>query len=368
MRGYFFLSILSQRLLGTRLALHRDLGQLWGGGAARRPRLYFLSVLLFAVALLFGGYPAQAAQVAQTVQAAQAAQRAQMAQTVQMLPAVQVAQTAQAAQAAQNDRLPVPELSDWVVDEAQLLSASQQKALAEMLQQFQEQKGAQIFILTVPTLEGEDIESFTLRVFEAWGVGRQSIDDGVLIVVAADERQMRIEVGYGLEGAVPDILAGRIIREQMGPAFQQQAYAQGLMAATTELMRLIDAESLAAAPDQLAADADDDRPEGIEVVIIVVILFVFAFLIPPVPAAVAVGLFIYTIFSSLGWASIAAMVAFLLSAAGSLWRYGPDSDTRYATGSRRRSGRHHSDGGWGGGGFGGGMGGGMGGGGASGSW
>src|SRR5690625_6310301 len=71
MRGYFFLSILSQRLLGTRLALHRDLGQLWGGGAARRPRLYFLSVLLFAVALLFGGYPAQAAQVAQTAQAAQ---------------------------------------------------------------------------------------------------------------------------------------------------------------------------------------------------------------------------------------------------------------------------------------------------------
>src|SRR5690625_2575305 len=160
MRGYFFLSILSQRLLGTRLALHRDLGQLWGGGAARRPRLYFLSVLLFAVALLFGGYPAQAAQVAQT------------------------------AQAAQNDRLSVPELSDWVVDEAQLLSASQQKALAEMLQQFQEQKGAQIFILTVPTLEGEDIESFTLRVFEAWGGGRQSIDDGVLIVVAAAERQI----------------------------------------------------------------------------------------------------------------------------------------------------------------------------------
>src|SRR5690625_1615757 len=136
MRGYFFLSILSQRLLGTRLALHRDLGQLWGGGAARRPRLYFLSVLLFAVALLFGGYPAQAAQ---------------------------------------NDRLSVPELSDWVVDEAQLLSASQQKALAEMLQQFQEQKGAQIFILTVPTLEGEDIESFTLREFEAWGeIGRAS--------------------------------------------------------------------------------------------------------------------------------------------------------------------------------------------------
>lgn len=258
--------------------------------------------------------------------------------------------------------LAVPKLTGWVVDEAQVLTPAQRTALDQMLQQFEQQKGAQIFILTLPTLAGEPIERFAVRVFEAWGVGRKGVDDGVLLVAAIEDRKLRIEVGYGLEGAIPDIVAGRIIREQIAPAFQQQAYAQGLMAAATQLMLHIEGEAL---PVPEEGDSAEDRPEGIEIVIIVAILFGFSFLVPPVPAAVAVGLFIFVLFEAVGWAIGAAMGAFLLSSLGSVWRFGPDSDTRYATGSRSARRRHHDH--WGGGGFGGGgMGGGIGGGGASG--
>ncbi|HLR82038.1 MAG TPA: YgcG family protein [Paenalcaligenes sp.] len=266
------------------------------------------------------------------------------------------------------DSLAVPELSSWIVDEAQVLTPEQRQALDQVLRQFEQQKGAQIFMLTIPSLEGEDIDSYAVRVFEDWGVGRQSTDDGVLLVAAIEDRKLRIEVGYGLEGVIPDIVAGRIIREQVAPAFQQEAYAQGLMAAATQLMQRIEGEDLPA-PEQSQGGVDEyDGPEGFEIVIIVAILFGFAFLVPPVPAAAAVGIFIFIIFEALGWAVGAAMVAFLISSVGSLWRFGPDSDTRYATGNRSTSRRRHDH--WGGGGgFGGGGGiggGGMGGGGASG--
>src|SRR5690625_719246 len=231
--------------------------------------------------------------------------------------------------------------------------------LDQLLEQFERQKGAQIFMLTIPSLEGEDIESFAVRVFEDWGVGRKTVDDGVLLVAAIDDRKLRIEVGYGLEGAIPDIVAGRIIRDQIAPAFQQGAYAQGLMAAATQLMQRIDGEALPEADQSGALGDDYDGPEGFEIVIILAILFGFAFLIPPLPAAAAVGIFVFTIFEALGWAVGAAMVAFLISSVGSLWRFGPDSDTRYASGNRSAARRRHDH--WGGGGFGGG--GGMGGGG-----
>src|SRR5690625_6867731 len=126
-----------------------------------------------------------------------------------------------------------------------------------MLKHFEQNKGDKIFELTIPELGDEDLESYALRVFEQWGVGRRSIDDGVLVLVAVNDRKMRIEVGYGLEGAVPDIVAGRIIREQMVPAFQQQAYAQGLMAAATQLMQATRGEELPAA----SAGSEGQRPE-----------------------------------------------------------------------------------------------------------
>ncbi|WP_370693211.1 TPM domain-containing protein [Klebsiella pneumoniae] len=92
-------------------------------------------------------------------------------------------------------------------------------------------KGAQVAILMVPSTYPDSIEAYATRVFEAWKLGRKGIDDGVLVLVAKDDRRMRIEVGYGLEGTITDIDAGRIIREYMTPAFRQQDYAGGLEAA-----------------------------------------------------------------------------------------------------------------------------------------
>src|SRR5690625_7938763 len=106
-----------------------------------------------------------------------------------------------------------------------------------MLKHFEQNKGDKIFELTIPELGDEDLESYALRVFEQWGVGRRSIDDGVLVLVAVDDRKMRIEVGYGLEGAVPDVVAGRIIGWGVVPAFQQQGYCEGLQATVTNTDR-----------------------------------------------------------------------------------------------------------------------------------
>ncbi len=107
----------------------------------------------------------------------------------------------------------------------------------------------------VPSTYPDSIEAYATRVFEAWKLGRKGIDDGVLVLVAKDDRRMRIEVGYGLEGTITDIDAGRIIREYMTPAFRQQDYAGGLEAAAQRLVRLIDGEALPPPRDPLEPGA-----------------------------------------------------------------------------------------------------------------
>jgi uncharacterized protein len=125
--------------------------------------------------------------------------------------------------------------SDWVVSMQQRLLALQQR------------KGSQVAILMVPGTGEDSIEQFATRVFEQWRLGRQGVDDGVLVLVAKNDRTMRIEVGYGLEGAIPDVVAGRIIRETMVPAFRTGDFAGGIEGAVNVLERLIDGETL---PDE----------------------------------------------------------------------------------------------------------------------
>src|SRR5690606_8297669 len=105
-------------------------------------------------------------------------------------------------------------------------------------------KGAQLAVLIVPTTGEDTVESYARRVFDAWKLGRVDVDDGILLLVAKDDRRLRIEVGYGLEGAVPDLLAGRIIREQITPRFAAEDYAGGVVAGVESLLRLINGESL----------------------------------------------------------------------------------------------------------------------------
>ena len=100
------------------------------------------------------------------------------------------------------------------------LDEATRQRLVEKLEALERRRGAQIAVVMLPTTGTLDIEAFSDKLFQAWKLGRKAVDDGLLLVVAKDDRRMRIEVGYGLEGAVPDVVAGRIIRERMAPAFR----------------------------------------------------------------------------------------------------------------------------------------------------
>lgn len=147
--------------------------------------------------------------------------------------------------------IPAPELKSRVTDLAGLLQPTQAAALEQKLAALEERKGSQVAILIVPTTGDEAIEPFALKVAEKWQLGRgkvdgQPVDDGVLLLVATRDRKIRLEVGYGLEGAIPDAFAKRIISDQISPAFRQGDYAGGLDAAVTSVTALIDGEALPA--------------------------------------------------------------------------------------------------------------------------
>ncbi|HBP0493307.1 TPA: YgcG family protein [Pseudomonas aeruginosa] len=155
---------------------------------------------------------------------------------------------AEAARDAGYEPAEVPALARRVTDLTATLDAAERARLEASLAALEARKGAQVAILMVPSTYPDSIEAYATRVFEAWKLGRKGIDDGVLVLVAKDDRRMRIEVGYGLEGTITDIDAGRIIREYMTPAFRQQDYAGGLEAAAQRLVRLIDGEALPPPP------------------------------------------------------------------------------------------------------------------------
>ncbi len=145
----------------------------------------------------------------------------------------------------------IPALQSAVTDLTSTLQPDELAALNQKLTQFAQQSGSQIAVLILPGTQPEDIAQFGIRLAEAWKIGRDKQDDGVIVIVAKQERKMRIEVGYGLEGAIPDVVAKRIIREQMAPAFKQGQFYAGLNQATDTLMTLIQGEHLPA-PDQAA--------------------------------------------------------------------------------------------------------------------
>ena len=140
--------------------------------------------------------------------------------------------------------LDVPYLSGRVMDSAGLLSPSKAEQLADQLQLLEEETGAQVAVLTIPSLEGDSLEDFSLRVVETWKLGRADVDDGVLILVARDDRKMRIEVGYGLEGALTDAQSGRIIDRVMAPRFRAGDFDGGVEGAVEAVSAAIRGEEL----------------------------------------------------------------------------------------------------------------------------
>ncbi len=140
----------------------------------------------------------------------------------------------------------VPELSSRVTDLTATLSAEQATALENKLAAFEAKKGSQIAVLLVPTTQPKDIAEFGIEVADLWQIGRKGVDDGVILIVAKDDRKLRLEVGYGLEGIIPDAVAKRVIAETITPHFKEGDYAGGIDAGITQLMALIGGEALPA--------------------------------------------------------------------------------------------------------------------------
>jgi len=140
--------------------------------------------------------------------------------------------------------LAVPTLTSRVLDQTGTLDAGERQALEAKIADFEQRKGTQIVVLMVPATAPEDIASYANRVANAWKIGRRDVGDGLLVIVAKDERRMRIEVAKTLEGAVPDIAAARIIDQQMKPAFRNNDFAGGIGAALDQLMSRISGEAL----------------------------------------------------------------------------------------------------------------------------
>lgn len=264
---------------------------------------------------------------------------------------------------AARGEVPVPPLQSRVTDLTHTLSAEQRQALESRLAAFEMENGSQLAVLLVPTTQPETIEQYGIRVAEAWKLGRKGMDDGALLLVAKEDRALRIEVGYGLEGAIPDAVAKRIIEEIIVPRFREGDFAGGVNAGMNALMGLVKGEALPAPPSR------DTRQTGVallEDALPLALLFVFvvggvlrALLGRLLGAGVASGLAF-----AVGWwvlggflvsAVLAAIVFFITLAGGN-------------GGGRYWGGGGFSGGGFGGGGGFSGGGGGFGGGGASGRW
>ena len=138
----------------------------------------------------------------------------------------------------------VPALSARVTDLTATLSAEQKAGLEQTLQAFEASKGSQIGVLIVPTTGTEPIEQFALRVGETWKLGRKKVDDGALLIVAKDDRTMRIEVGYGLEGVLNDATSKRIISEVITPRFKTGDYYGGISEGVASMIKLVSGEAL----------------------------------------------------------------------------------------------------------------------------
>lgn len=148
--------------------------------------------------------------------------------------------------AGAQDVLPVPPLAGRVIDQTATLDAAQLQALSARLEALETRRGSQVVVLIVPSTAPEDIASYAQRVADSWKIGRREVGDGLLVVVAKTDRQLRIEVAKALEGAVPDLAARRVIDEYITPAFKRGDYAAGLNAGVDRLDALIAGEGLPA--------------------------------------------------------------------------------------------------------------------------
>jgi len=287
--------------------------------------------------------------------------------------AVAVAGLAVGATAAADDRVPVPPLTAPVTDTTGTLTPDQVTSLEAKLRAFEQAKGAQVGVLIVRTTQPEDIAQYGIRVAEQWKLGRKKVDDGAILIVALNDRKLRIEVGYGLEGALTDATSNRIIQQDIVPQFRRGDYYGGINTGVDRILRVIEGEPL---PEPELSPPSQQVPGLFK---FLPVLFVFALVggrilratLGHVGGALAtggvIGFLTWLLIGLLGMSVLAGLLAFVLTLLGGLGG-GPGSGGGWYSG---RGGGFGIPGGFGGGGFGGGWGGGgggFGGGGASGGW
>ncbi|WP_309679852.1 TPM domain-containing protein [Polaromonas sp.] len=281
-------------------------------------------------------------------------------------------------QARAQDVLPVPTLSAHVMDSTGTLDATQRAALESKLMAFEEARGAQVVMLLVPSTRPEDIAAYAQRVGDTWKIGRKNIGDGLLLVVAKNDRTVRIETTKALEGAIPDLAASQIIETAITPRFRQGDYAGGLNAAADQIIARINGENLPvperSGSGRSAASGFDWQD-----------LAIFLFFAVPIGARVissvlgrkagsvatggVVGLLAWVFTSSLVVAGLATLLGLLFALFASLGSLGRGIGSAGRGGGFGGGGRGGGGfGGGGGGGFSSGGGGNFGGGGASGGW
>ena len=213
----------------------------------------------------------------------------------------------------------VPPLSGRVVDLTQTLSSDDIARLTQTLKDLEQRKGSQVAVLIVPTTAPESIEQYSIRVAEAWKIGRKKIDDGALLVVAKDDRKLRIEVGYGLEGALTDITAKRIIDEIITPKFRSGDFAGGIAAGVDRIIGVINGEPLPAPPQRQAQQQSSDlswllnplNPFTIVAILVIggVMRNLLGRLIGSVATGGLIGIVAWIIFGSLVISALAGLVA-----------------------------------------------------------
>ena len=289
------------------------------------------------------------------------------------------------AGALAQELLPVPPLSARVIDQTGTLDTAQRQALEAKLAAFEQQKGSQIVVLMVPTTAPEDIASYANRVGNTWKIGRKEVGDGILVIVAKNDRKMRIEVAKALEGAVPDIAAAHIIDLTMKPHFRQNDFAGGLDAATDQLIARVKGEALPEV-DAKSGDFGGGKEErGFDWGDLAIFLFFGVMIGAPIARAIlgkvlgplalggVTGVVVMMLTASLVVAVLAGLAALLFTLLSSAFGAGPGRRIGRGGGWGPGVGGLGGGGGWSGGsssggGFSSGGGGDFGGGGASGDW
>ena len=265
--------------------------------------------------------------------------------------------------------VPVPPLTGRVVDLTGTLTSSEISSLTRKLEDFETRKGSQIAVLMVPTTQPETIEQFSIRVADAWKVGRKKIDDGAILIIAKNDRRLRIEVGYGLEGSLTDATTRRIIDEDITPKFVNGDFFGGISAGVDRMVQVIEGEQLP--PPQPQHWQNPLSPDNVDVPILIFLVVVvggilraiLGRLVGSAATGVLVGVLAWMIAGSVALSVILGLMAFGL--AFIVGAFAMPGGGGYA--SRGGGWGGGSSGGSGGGGFSGG-GGSFGGGGSSGKW